>query len=138
MNLPRGVVARAGRTFRALAYPQYRLFWLCSLASFSAYWLQMTAQSWLVLELTDSALFLGLAGLAAAVPAFFLAPIAGAVADRVDRRRLLVAIQGALAALFAVLAALTLAGLVTVYYIIAIAFLVGAAQTFEWPARLAV
>src|SRR5437667_10735553 len=78
---------------RALKHRNFQLFIGGQLISLVGTWLQSVAQSWLVYRLTGSSLLLGLAGFCGQIPVFMLAPLGGAVADRHDRRALLVATQ---------------------------------------------
>jgi len=100
--------------------------------------MQGTAQGWLVLQLTDSPALLGLTGALAGVPTLFLAVVAGVMADRMDRRRLLVWGYWLLAALSATLALLTSLGVVAFWEIAVIAFLGGVILTVQMPASQAI
>jgi MFS family permease len=100
--------------------------------------MQATAQGWLVLELTNSPALLGLAGSVAGLPTLFLAVVAGVLADRVDRRRLLVLTNLAGAACAASLAVLTSLGIVDYWHVLVLAFLAGLALTVQMPASQAV
>ena len=135
MSLP---IARIQTTFPALASPVYRRFLLSSMVGTTGSFMQATAQGWLVLVLTNSPALLGLAGAVAGLPTLFLAVVAGVLADRVDRRRLLVItnLSGALFALL--LAVLTTTGLVQYWHVLVLAFLAGLAFTIQLPAAQAV
>ena len=100
--------------------------------------MQATAQGWLVLTLTDSPGALGLTSAAATLPVLFLSIFAGVLADRIDRRRLLVATQLTVAALAAVLAVLTMTGVATFWHVVALAAMAGSAQALATPAFQAV
>lgn len=100
--------------------------------------MQGTAQGWLVLVLTNSPGLLGLAGAAAGAPTLLIAVFAGVLADRLDRRRLLVATNLAGAACSAILAVLTTTGAVEFWHIIILALLAGTALTIQMPASQAV
>src|SRR3954451_19729398 len=89
---------------RALRHRNYRLFMGGQLISLIGTWMQTVAESWLVYRLTGSALLLGVAGFANRIPIFLLAPIGGAVADRYDRHRIVIATQVASMLLDAALA----------------------------------
>ena len=78
---------------RAFRHRNFRLFFSGQLISLLGFWLQVVAQSWLVYRLTGSALMLGLTAFAQQIPLLFLAPIAGVLAERIDRRRLLLFTQ---------------------------------------------
>ena len=82
-----------GQTFSSLKVPNYRLYFTGQSISLVGTWMQMTAQSWLVLTLTHSSTDLGLAVALQAVPDLLLGPYGGVNADRVDKRRLMIALQ---------------------------------------------
>lgn len=121
----------------ALRYAAYRNFWLGSLAAVGGFQVLQFGQLWLIHELTGSPIYLGYVGLANAVPAIVLNLAGGVVADRFDRRRLIIATQTITAALIVVLATLTAAGVVQVWHILAIAAVTGAVNAFNTPARMA-
>jgi MFS family permease len=100
-------------------------------------WMQTVAESWLVYRLTGSAVLLGLAGFANRIPIFLLSPIGGAVADRYNRHRIVIATQAASMVLAAALAFLTLTHLVRIWHLMAIAALLGVVNAFDIPARQA-
>jgi MFS family permease len=100
-------------------------------------WMQSVAQSWLVYRLTGSAVLLGVVGFASQIPVFVLAPAGGVVADRYDRRRVLMVTQACMMVLALALAALTLSGRITVWQIAGIAALLGVANGFDIPTRQA-
>jgi MFS family permease len=95
----------------------------------------MAAQSWLVLTLTDSSTALGLVVALQTLPVLLLAPYGGVIADRVDKRRLMVALQTAMGAQALVLGLLTVTGVVTLWEICVLAALLGLNNAFENPAR---
>ena len=130
--------ARLGTAFPALRSPVYRRFLLGSMIATVGGFMQQTAQGWLVLEKTNSEALLGLAGAVAGLPTLFLAIVAGVLADRLDRRRLLI-LTNASSALFAfALALLTTLGLVEYWHILVLAFLAGVAMTVQMPASQAI
>ena len=100
--------------------------------------MQTTAQGWLVLELTDSPAMLGFTSAVGTAPTLVLSLFAGVLADRIDRRRLLVSTQLAGSVLAALLALLTTTGLVEFWHVVVIAALVGSAQALGWPTFQAV
>ncbi len=100
--------------------------------------MQTTAQGWLVLELTNSPALLGLTSAIQSAPTLFLSLLAGVMADRMDLRRLLVATQAAGGLLAAILAILTMTGVVQFWHVVVIAALAGAAGAFGLPAFQAV
>ncbi|MEO7230307.1 MAG: MFS transporter, partial [Candidatus Limnocylindrales bacterium] len=115
-------VARAPR-FPALASPVYRRFLLGSMLATLGGFMQATAQGWLVLELTNSPVLLGLIGAIAGLPVLFLAAVAGVLADRLDRRKMLAAGYWIAALLAAALALLTTLGVVEYWHVAVIALL---------------
>lgn len=125
------------RTFAALKYPNYRLWFMGQLASLVGTWMQTTAQGFLVFQLTHSAVYLGYVGFAAGIPTWVFMLYAGVIADRVSRRNMLVVTQTTMMILAFILAALTFAGVVQPWHIILLAFLLGVANAFDAPARQA-
>lgn len=128
---------RALRAFPALQSPLYRRYLLAGMFGTVAAFMLQTAQGWLVLVLTNSPALLGLAGAVAGVPALVLAVFAGVVADRVDRRRLLIATNGGSAVLGLILAVLTTLGVVEYWHVLVLAFLMGVTFAFQMPASQA-
>src|SRR5215813_13667908 len=104
----RGNGSRVSSVFRALQHRNYQLFFSGQLISLTGTWMQSVAQSWLVYRLTGSAALLGLVGFSGQIPVFLLAPFGGAVADRRNRHRILIATQSTAMVLAFVLAGLTL------------------------------
>jgi len=129
-------MTRAGRlTFAALAVPNYRRYIAGQSVSLVGTWMQMTAQSWLVLTLTHSSTALGLVVAAQTLPVLLLAPYGGVIADRVDKRRLMVILQTAMGVQALVLGVLTISGAARVWEIAVLAALLGLNNAFENPAR---
>ena len=122
---------------RALRHRNYRLFFGGQLISLTGTWMQMVAQSWLVYRLTGSAVLLGFVGFSGQIPVFLLAPLGGSVADRLNRRRILVATQTIAMLLAFFLAALTLTGRVQVWHVFVLAALLGITNAFDIPTRQA-
>ena len=122
---------------RALRARNYRLFISGQLISLIGTWMQSVAQAWLVYRLTGSAAMLGLIGFAGQVPVFLIAPLGGVIADRLDRRRVLVRTQSAMMVLALTLAALTLLGVVQVWHVFVLAAMLGIANAFDIPTRQA-
>jgi Arabinose efflux permease len=127
----------ATRTFAALRYRNYRLWFFGQMVSLFGSWMQTTAQGFLVFQLTGSPAYLGYVGFAAGVPAWALTLYGGVVADRVPRRTLLIATQIAQMALAFILAGLVFSGVVQPWHIIVLSLLLGVANAFDAPARLA-
>lgn len=121
--------------FRALRYRNFRLFVIGQMLSASGTWMQRVAQAWLAYRLTGSSFYLGLVAFAGSAPAFLLAPLAGVLADRVDRHRLLIWTQVFELAQAAALAAFTLTGAITPAWLLLLALAQGILNAFENPTR---
>ena len=121
----------------ALQYSSYRAYWLGMLASVSGFQMFRVALAWLVYELTDSPLYLGYAAAATALPGIVFNLLGGVVADKLDKRRLVFATQAVTAGLILLLAVLTMQHLVQPWHVLVIAFLAGAVEAFDTPARQA-
>jgi MFS family permease len=120
---------------RALAHRNYRLYFFGQMVSLTGTWMQSVAQSWLAYRLTGSAALLGLVGVVSQVPSLLLAPAGGVIADRAERRRILIATQVASMLLACGLAALTLADRIRVPHILVLAALLGAVNGIDIPVR---
>ena len=123
--------------FASLANHNYRLYFCGQALSLIGTWMQATAQAWLVLTLSGSAAVLGVVVALQALPVLLLGPYAGVVADRVDRRKLMIVLQSVMGLLAAVLAVLALGGWVQVWQVAVLAVLLGLNTAFENPARQA-
>jgi len=121
--------------FRALRHRNFRLFASGQLVSLIGTWMQTVAQSWLVYRMTGSALLLGTVGFASQIPVFLVSPVGGLVADRYDRRQIVMATQAASMALAGVLGLLTLGGHVRVWHVMTISAALGVVNAFDIPAR---
>jgi MFS family permease len=123
--------------FRALSHRNYRLFWIGAFLSNIGTWMQAVAQGWLVLQLTNSSLWLGLDGFMATAPGFVLTLVGGVFADRIDRRRLLLYTQvvAGLAALG--LAALVATHVVNRWMVLGFSFVTGCCMSLASPSYLA-
>ncbi len=126
-----------GRVPPAFRYPAYRAYWTGMLCAVTGFQMFRVAQSWLVYELTGSPLFLGYALAANAIPGIFFNLVGGVFADRLNKRLLVFSAQGSTGLFVLVLGALTLLGQVEIWHILVIAFLAGAAEAFDTPARQA-
>jgi len=122
-------------TLRALRHRNFQLFFGGQIISLIGTWMQSVAQSWLVYRLTGSSLLLGVVGFASQIPIFLLSPVAGTVADRYNRHRVVIATQATMMVLASILAALTLGKWLTVWEIIVLASLLGVVNAFDIPAR---
>src|SRR5918999_1230197 len=121
----------------ALQHRNYRLYWFGQLSSVLAQNMEGVAQSWLVLELTESPLLLGLTGLTFAAPTIALTLLGGVIADRADRRRIMILSQGASATMFFLLAGLIVIDWIALWHVMTAAFLSGCVRAFDRPSRMA-
>ena len=129
-------VLRVGRiTFASLSIPNYRRYYGGQTISLIGTWMQMTAQAWLVLTMTHSSTWLGVMIGLQTIPVLILGPYGGVIADRVDKRKLMIALQSAMGIQALVLGVLTVTGTVTVAEIGVLAVLLGVNNAFENPAR---
>lgn len=124
-------------TFASLSYRNYRLWFWGQMISLFGTWMQGTALSFFIYELTHSSAYLGYMGFAMGIPMWFLAIYGGVIADRFSRRSLLLATQSFMMLLAFVLSALTFAHLIHPWFMLVLAFLLGVAQAFDAPARQA-
>jgi len=123
--------------WKALRHRNFQLFFFGQGISLIGTWMTRLATSWLVYRLTGSAFLLGVVGFAGQIAAFVLVPVAGVWVERVDRRKLLVWTQAAGAVQSLALAVLTLARVITVGEIVALAALQGLINAFDMPGRQA-
>ncbi len=122
---------------RALRHRNYTIYIVGQLVSVIGTWMQIVAQSWLAYRLSQSALTLGLVGFVGQIPVFLLGPIAGVVADRYDRRKLLVITQILSTIQALVLAVLTLTHTITIPAIYVLSLFLGIFSAFDYPVRQA-
>src|ERR1700712_1313258 len=131
------VPANGGRskTFASLANPNYRRFFAGQAVSMIGTWMQSVAQSWLVLELTGSGTALGWVIALQTIPVLFGAPYAGLIADRVDKRKLLLCTQSVMGTLSLVLGLLVVTHTVQLWIVFMFAFMLGCANAVDNPTR---
>src|SRR5512138_2834131 len=124
-----------GRTFSALRHQNYRYWFAGQIIMMVGTWMQITAQGYLVYELTGSTAYLGLVSFAAGIPSWLFTLYGGVVADRVSRRSMLLVTQTINMLLALALAFLIFSGMVQPWMIVALAFCLGTTGAFEGPAR---
>jgi len=123
------------RYFPALKQRNFRIFWTGQCISLVGTWMQNVGQDWLVLEITNSPLKLGLVNSIQYLPMLLFSLAAGPLIDRIPKRRLIIATQSALLLLALALALLTLGGHAQYWQVLVLAFLLGAVNTIDAPAR---
>jgi MFS family permease len=138
--MTQGSVAEPGRfgtTFSALRYPNYRRWFVGQVLSLMGTWMQSVAQGWLVYDLTGSKLALGIITFIGSIPTLVFMLPAGAVADRVSRRKMMLVTQTVMMICAFILAFFTGTKSLQVWYIAVVGFILGIANAFDSPARLA-
>jgi MFS family permease len=125
------------RAFEALGHREYRLLWYGQVFASMGTWMDQVTRGWLIYELTNSALHLGLVRGIQAIPFLLLSPIAGTFADRYSRKFQVVTAQFANGFIFALTAALIFFGKIQPWHVYATAFLMACVQVFIQPARAA-
>jgi MFS family permease len=126
------------KVFRAFRNRDYRDFWVGNFLSNIGTWMQNVALGWLVLELSNSPFWLGVVGFAASAPMLVFSLIGGVIADRVDRRRMLIRTQFAMMVFAFVMAALSYARVINVAEIVLLAFATGIAMSLNMPSYQAI
>ncbi len=122
------------RVFKAFQYRDFRLMWFGACTSSVGTWMQIVAQGWLIYRLSHSAFLLALDQFLAGIPIFLFSLIGGVVADRVERRKILLGSQYVQMATAAILTVLVGTDLVHVWHILCLSFISGFAQAFGGPA----
>jgi predicted MFS family arabinose efflux permease len=123
-----------GRVFKAFQYRDFRLMWIGACTSSIGTWMQIVAQGWLIYRLSHSAFLLALDQFLGGIPIFLFSLIGGVIADRVDRRRILLGSQWVQMASAGLLTVLVATGQVHVWHILCLSFVSGFAQAFGGPA----
>lgn len=126
-----------GHTFPAFQSRNYRLYFSGQLVSLIGTWLQIVAQGWLVLELTNSAFLIGLVTAFNTLPSLFFTLFGGVIVDRFPKKKVLIYTQSIAMILAFILGALTVSGIITVWHISVLAFLLGMVMAVDAPARQA-
>ncbi len=127
--------AALARTFSSLKVRNYRIFFIGQSISLTGTWIQRVAQAWLVLDLTGSGTAVGLVTALQFVPLLVLAPLGGVIADRVNKRKMLMVTQSMAALSGATLGAVVLTGVVELWMVYLLAFALGVAGSIDNPTR---
>ncbi|HWH76668.1 MAG TPA: MFS transporter, partial [Candidatus Binatus sp.] len=125
------------RAFEALRYREYRLLWYGQVFASMGTWMDQVTRGWLIYELTNSALQLGMVRGIQAIPFLLLSPIAGSTADRYSRKFQVVTAQFANGFLYAITALLIFTGQIRPWHVYVTAFLMACVQVFLQPSRSA-
>ncbi len=129
------VEALGRRTFASLRFRNYRLYFVSQIISFSGTWMQSIALSWLVLELTGSGTALGTVLAMQFLPTLLLAPVGGVLADRFEKRRLIMGTQTVAGLLALALGVITLTGVVELWMVYVLAACFGTVTALDNPSR---
>ncbi|MFC1870471.1 MFS transporter [Chloroflexota bacterium] len=132
-ELPRAI--ERGGLLRALHNRDYRLLWIGQFGHAAAFWVETIARSWLIWELTGSATLLATVNLLRAIPLLGLGLFAGVLADRFDKRKILIICQAITLINYILIATLIAAGVVQVWHVLLSAFIMGCSMSFNQPAR---
>jgi MFS family permease len=124
-----------GRMFSSLRIRNYRVYFIGQATSRAGTWMQRFAQSWLVFDLTGSATVVGTVVALQALPTLLVGPYGGVIADRVDKRRLMIGLQVMMGVLALVLGVLTVTHQVRLWQVLVLALLLGVNEAFENPPR---
>src|SRR4051812_10413001 len=122
------------RVFKAFHYRDFRLMWIGACASSIGTWMQIVAQGWLIYRISHSAFYLALDQFLAGIPIFLFSLVGGVIADRIERRKVLLASQYLQMASAGILTILIALGWVQVWQILCLSFVSGFAQAFGGPA----
>jgi MFS family permease len=122
-------------TLSAMRHRNFRLYFGGQLVSLSGTWMQGVAQGWLVFYLTKSELWLGIVACAAGLPSLLLSPFAGVLVERISRRRIIIITQIVQMLLAFTLSLLTFTGMVQVWHVVGLAFILGITNAVDAPAR---
>jgi predicted MFS family arabinose efflux permease len=124
-----------GRGFSAVRHRNFRLYWIGQIVSLVGTWMQSVSQPWLVLLLHGTPIQLGTVLALQFAPSLALAPLGGVIADRVDKRRLLLLTESVAALQAAILFVLTFMGLVEIWHIMVLALMLGFVNALDLPVR---
>lgn len=125
------------RAIRSFQNKNFRSYWSGQVISQIGTWMQIVAQSWVVYDLTDSPLMLGLVNFAALLPVLPISLLAGVLSDRFPRRNIIIMSESILMLQAIIMAGLIWFNIIQVWHVILLSFVLGAAAALEQPARLA-
>ena len=136
-NIFRNGTTGTSRYLAALAYTDYRTLWTANLSSGAAAWALIVARGWLVFELSDSSLWVGVVTFAAMIPRVLVTPFTGYLADRLDRRKVLASMFAVNLVHNLVLAIVVMLGNVEIWHLVVLSFVNGSARAAQMPASQA-
>jgi len=130
-------ISRLSLMFRALKYRNYRLFVSGQSLSLIGTWIQMVAVIWLVYKISNSAFILGVVGFSGQIPLFVIAPFAGVIADRWDKKKILLITQSMALVQALILSVLVFTGVIKIWHLVALSVFLGIINAFDMPIRQA-
>jgi MFS family permease len=130
-------ISRWPKAIRSLGYRNFRLYWTGQIISQVGTWMQIVAQGWVVYNLTDSPLMLGLVSVVALLPVVPISLLAGVLSDRFSRKKLIMVTEFVLMLQAVIMAVLIWTNLIQVWHVVVLSLVLGAAAAVEQPARLA-
>lgn len=133
--MPETLSSALATQFRSLRHRNFRLYWLGQLISLIGTWMQSVAQGWLMHRLTSSPFMLGLLGFCQFTPVMLFSLFGGVLADRMDKRRLLILTQSGMMIQAVAMAAFTTLHIITPWGLLTLAFLFGIVNAFDLPVR---
>lgn len=125
------------KAIRSLGYRNFRLYWSGQIISQVGTWMQIVAQGWVVYNLTNSPLMLGLVNFASLLPVVPISLLAGVLSDRFSRKKLIIISEAVLMLQALIMALLLWMNVIQVWHVIVLSLILGAASALEQPARLA-
>ncbi len=134
-SAPSKTLVERHNPFRALRHTHFRRFWIGQNISLTGSWMQGVAQRWLVYQLTGSEALLGIVNALTALPVSVLAPFSGAIADRFEKRRILLGVQITAATIALLLWLLTATKWIAVWHLLLLALGLGLVRAFDVPTR---
>ena len=128
---------RLSTAFQALAIPNFRLLWICSIVSVMGVWLHRVAESWLTLEMTGSPFYVGLVGFLSFAPTLVLSPLGGVLGDRYPKRTVIFITQAIMTVTAGILAILAFADMLQYWHLAVMATIHGFVMSVDMPVRQA-
>lgn len=125
----------AGRILEAFQYRDYRFLWISQFSRAGAFWGETVARNWLVWDLTESAKMLGFLNLSQSIPGILLGPVGGVIADRFNRKKIILMCQSTVLLCYGAMAILLLTGAIQLWHLFVVAAVMGTASTLEMPTR---
>lgn len=137
-DFPSALLETSGGPLGALKSRQFARFWSTLCLSLTGVWVRITAMGFLVYEITDDEFKLGLIAFAQAAPVLITGPIAGSLLDRLERRKILIAVQATNITAMVIVTTLIVSDRIEFWHLVILAIVMGSASGFDWPARMSI